>query len=297
MTIDPITWERLRAIFGNPETVLKVTQQQFDYNDEKLQQMGRTPYDQIDFADMWYYHHDLAYVELQAELFAHLFPVCLMDWHQTLLDNQACSHGDSEFHYGILHGGVLEKMLTHKQLLQVNEVFSDSMLYRLDQECGFKYDGMHTPAFGWMSRLNSLGMFLENLPRLWEAWWSVETPGHAVCILQYCSGLMYFDGENPLFDEWTCEQGGGGPYLWEHDSYLSDRGWSEANVSFIEEYVTTERVIQAVQYAAKKLEIETESETASQIASELDDRRELIESRVSDMPRLLAKKNSKGWFV
>ncbi|MCA9172516.1 MAG: hypothetical protein KDB23_32850, partial [Planctomycetales bacterium] len=144
----PITWERLRAIFGNPPIVKEVWERQFDYFDAELQQLGRTPYDQIEFGDLWYYHHDLAYVELQPELFAHLFPVCLMDWHCSLIANQTCAHGDSEFHKGVRQGDVFDEMLTTAQRMQVESVFRDSMLYRLDQERGFAFDGMHTPAFG-----------------------------------------------------------------------------------------------------------------------------------------------------
>lgn len=78
---------------------MNVTERQFDGNDEKLKELGRTGHADVNPGDLWYYHHDLAYVDLQPELFAHLFPVCLMDWHRTLLADESCSHGDSEFHY------------------------------------------------------------------------------------------------------------------------------------------------------------------------------------------------------
>lgn len=109
---DPITWKRLKAIFDNPKPVEHVWQHQFDYDDGKLKELALTKHEEIDFGDMWYYHHDLAYMELQPELFKYLFPVCLMDWHQSLSANESCSHGDSEFHHGIIHGNVLDKMLT-----------------------------------------------------------------------------------------------------------------------------------------------------------------------------------------
>lgn len=297
MNDDPITWQRLRAIFGHPKLVMNVTEHQFDYDDDKLQEMGRTPHEEIDFGDLWYYHHDLAYVELQPELFAHLFPVCLMDWHRTLLANQSCSHGDSEFHYGIIRGDIFAKMLTSKQREEVEAVFRDSMLYRLDQERGFQYDGMHTPAYGWMFRLNSLGLFSSELPALWQEWWSVGTPGRAVAALQYCSGLMYFDGENPLFERWTPDKGGGGPYLWGHDSLVHDRGWTGDNVDFIREFVTKERVTKVVQQAALALQGEPEGDMAFRIASELDDRLELVESRVSELPERFGDERAEEWTV
>jgi len=300
MNSDPISWTRLRAIFGNPKPVLDVTERQFDYCDEELQQLGRTPFDQIDFDDLWYYQHDLAYVDLQPELFAHLFPVCLMDWHRTLLArtllaNDSCNHGDSEFHYGIIRGGVLEKMLTREQRSEVNDVFHNSMLYRLDQERGFKCDDGRT-ASGWMPRLNSLGLFFEMLPRFWKAWWAIEKTGYAVCLLQYCSGLMYFDGENPLFREWS---GKGGPHLWGDDSFVFDRGWSEDNVHFLREFLTTERIVNSVRMAAERLEAEPEAERAAHVANDLDDhnRLDLIDSRVAELPDLLASNDMEDWSV
>jgi hypothetical protein len=294
---DPITWRRLRAIFGDPPLVQHVTQRQFDYFDEKLQELGRTRYDQIDMGDMWFYHHDLAYVDLQPDLFAHLFPVCLMDWHRTLLANEPCSHGDSEFHYGVLTGDVFANMLTRRQRSDVEAVFRDSLLYRIDQERGFAYDGMRTPAYGWMFRLNSLGLVSNELPALWQAWWNARTPGRAVALLQYCSGLMYFDGENPLFDAWTPDAGGGGPYLWENDSYVYDRGWPDENVAFLRAHVTSERVAQAVRDAAAALRHEPEGDLAARIAVELDERLELIASRVAELPSHLASLGTRGWQI
>lgn len=44
---------------------------------------------------------------------------------------------------------------------------------------------------------------------------------------------MYFDGENPVFDMWTKEQRGGGPYLWENDSHIHSTGWRKENVEFL----------------------------------------------------------------
>lgn len=297
MTTDPISWSRLRAIFGNPKPVISVIEQQFDYNDEKLQELGRTPFDQINFDDLWYYHHDLAYVDLQPELFAYLFPVCLMDWHQSLLANQACSHGDSEFHYGIIQGNVLSKMLTEDQLQAVCEVFHDSLLYRLDQERGFKYDGMRTPAYGWIGRLNSLGLFASTLPRVWEDWWKIDTPGRAVCLLQYCSSLMYFESENPLFPAWTRDKGGGAPCLWGTDSLVNDRGWTEENTRFVTDFLTRDRIHAAVLEAAARLERLPEQSLAERLANDCPQCMELVDLRLAELPQLLTTNSAMEWSV
>jgi hypothetical protein len=173
-----------------------------------------TSQEQIDFGDLWYYHHDLPYVKLQPDLFDYLFPVCLMDWHDSLMRNVSCCHGDSEFHYGVHKGNIFERMVTPERRDAIFEFFRDSFLERLDAERGFTYSGMGTPAYGWMERFNSVGLIMPRIDLLWEPWWSLETPGRAMAALQYCSGLMYFEGENPLFGLFTKEGGGVAP-TWE----------------------------------------------------------------------------------
>jgi hypothetical protein len=69
-----INWDRARTIFSFPEPPQDVWERQFDYCEEELSRIARTPWEQFDFDDLWYYHHDLAYVELQPDLFNYLFP-------------------------------------------------------------------------------------------------------------------------------------------------------------------------------------------------------------------------------
>jgi hypothetical protein len=123
-----ISWDRVREIFGHPEPPEEVWERQFDCHDDVLHRLARTPYSEIDFGDLWYYHHNLAHVELQPDLFRFLFPVCLMDWHHSLAQNNACSHGGSEFHYGVHRGRVLETMVTPAQRFAIYEFIRDSFL-------------------------------------------------------------------------------------------------------------------------------------------------------------------------
>jgi hypothetical protein len=292
-----ISWDRLRYIFRHPKPPREVWEKQFDYSDEVLQRLSKTPWEEIDFSDLWYYHHDLAYVELQADLFAYLFPVCLMDWHETLLRNQSCSHGDSEFHYGVYQGRVFEKMLTPQQRADVFEFFRDSFLIRLDRERGFLYRGSGTPAYGWIHRFNSLGRIMPRIDLLWDSWWSLATPGRAVAAIQYCSGLMYFEGENPLFGKWTPESGGGGPHLWENDTLIHDVGWMPENAQFLEKALNVQFVIDTIRKAVAMLANQPEHSRAMQVENDLADRIEIIESRVRELPSLLIATRLEGWTV
>ena len=292
-----ISWDRVGRIFGHPKPPAEVWERQFDYFDEVLHKLARTPWEKIDFAELWYYHHDLAYVELQPELFAYLFPVCLMDWHETLLQNVGCSHGDSEFHYGIHQGQVFERMLTSQQLVSVFEFFRDSFLVRLDRERGFVYRDSKTPAYGWMGRFNSLGGIIPQIDLLWDSWWSLDTPGRAVAAIQYCSGLMYFEGENPLFGNWTPESGGGGPCLWGNDTLIFDMSWLSENVTFLQKTLSAQFVADKLEEAVALLAGEPEHKQVKQVESDLDQYMEIIQSRVKELPSLLADPRLEGWTI
>lgn len=290
-----ITWDRVRAIFGSPEAPQTITERQFDGFDDDLARIARTPWERFQFSDLWYYHHDLAYSELQRDLFAYLFPVCLMDWQDTLLRNESCSHGDSEFHYGVRRGQVFEKMLTPTQRVQVFEFFRDGMLDRLDAERGFDCKGWHAPAHGWLYRMNSLGFVMPMAP-VWDAWADLSSPGAAVAWLEYASGLMYGDGENPIFGEWTREAGGGGPYLWEDDSHIYDTGWPPENIQVLRDRLTPRAVANLLRRAVVRLRGSAEEETATRLEADLPSRMERVGYRCDELPRLLSSTGFvKGW--
>ncbi len=266
-----ISWKRVRAIFDNPEPPERVWQRQFDYCDEKLEQLARTPYYEIDFSDLWYYHHDLAYMELQPDLFAYLFPVCLMDWHESLMQNMPCSHGDSEFHFGVRHGNVFEKMLTPEQRTAVAEFFRDSFLARLDVETHiFPQNVDEKSAFTWLWRFNSLAFILPTIDVVWNAWWSLETTGRAIAAIQYLSGLMYHR-----------------PWLREHDGHHFSYGWLEENVTFLERTLTVEFVHQQFAQAVARLKDHQQYELAQRAQLDLADWQERIEDRVGGLPAAL----------
>ncbi|MFO0960922.1 MAG: hypothetical protein U0800_26370 [Isosphaeraceae bacterium] len=277
-------WDRALAIFGNPSPPAVVWQRQFDDDDETLKRLARTPHEHIDFRDLWYYHHDLAYVELQPDLFDYLFPACLVDWLETLRNNQPCSHGDSDFHKGLFQGRVLETRMTPERREAVFAFFTDGLLERLDAERGFASNGSATPAYGWIGRLNSLGIIMPGIRRIWEPWWSVETPGRSVCTIQYASDLMYPEGENPLFPAWTREQGGGGPYIWQNDTMIYDAGWDESNLEFLRSILTVDSVTDLVLRAADRLEGEPEAAKARQVADDLGRCRDQLSTDASSCP-------------
>ncbi|MDG3007176.1 hypothetical protein [Paludisphaera mucosa] len=294
----PIGWDRARAICGDPRPPGAVTERQFDGYDHVLKRLARTPHERMDLGDLGYYYHDLAYVELQLDLLEYLLPACLMDWRDSLMKNRSAGDGGVELHFGLLRGDVLERLVAADRREAVYAFFRDAFLERLDAERGFVAAGMRTPAYGWMGRFNSVGLIMPRIDLLWEPWWSLETPGRAVAALQYCSGLMYFEGENPLFSRWTPERGEGGPYLTESDSLIHDVGWKPENVEFLSRTLTVEFVEVRVAQAVARLEGEPDGEKARRLLDDLPASRDLIASRAAELPLLLAKPaRLAGWSV
>jgi hypothetical protein len=284
----PISWDRVRAIFGNPLPPPAVWERQFDYCDKDLHRIARTPYEEFDFGDLWYYYLDLAYVELQPDLFAYLFPVCLMDWHDTLMKNESCSHGDSEFHKGIHGGDVFNKMVTPGQEAEIYGFFRDSFVSRLDIERGFGSPNPDSFAYPerWLFRFNSLGLIMPRIDLLWNAWWCCDTRGRALTVLKYCSELMYVDWENPLFTQY------GAPPLWGNDSEIYDCGWLDENIRFLSGILTVEYLHDRLRAAVSRLTGESEEALAQQVLLDWPKCRDLVSERSQELPVLLKQEHA-----
>ena len=281
-----------RAIFDDPPPPLEVWEQQFDGFNPELHQLAQTPWDKIADGDLWYYLHDLSYVELQADLFNYLFPVCLNFWYRSLLRNVGCAVGDAEFHYALFRGQILEKHVTDSQRGQIYTFFRDGFLDRIDEERGFIYRASETPAYGWMHRFNSLGLVTPLIEPIWNSWWSMESCGQAVSAIMYLSGLIYAQGENPIFKAWTKKRGGGGPYLWENDSQIFDIGWLPVNVDFFQRTLTTEYLGQKAREASRRLDGEPEAELANKIATDFEQYSENVAIRLLILFERLAARHA-----
>ncbi len=288
-----ISWDRACEIFGNPQPPKSVSERQFDYCDDDLKRLANTPYEQMDFSDLWYYYLDLAYVKLQPELFAYLFPGCLMDWHFSLMRNEGCSHGDAEFHFGIHQGHVFEKLLTTQQLAEVCEFFRDSFLERLDVEQELSPIPSECPSTAWIGRFNSLGLIIPRIEVIWNSWWSLETPGQAMAAIQYCSGLMYFDEDNPLFKAWD----GFVPRLWRSDSWIYGTGWSDNNCTFLKKSLTLDFVNEQVPKAVYRLSEGPDFQQAQLIEKDLPECQDLLKVRLNELPGLLSNPDAEDWTV
>lgn len=289
-----INAQRMIDVLGKAPKPIKVWEQQFDGFNAELAEMAQMDWDKIPEAYLWYYFHDLAYVELQPDLFRYVFPTCLKYWHETLMRNDSAERGDSEFHYAIMRSNFIDKMLTDKERERLNNFFQDSFLDRLESQQSFKHTGKlgetsSKDQHAWIWRFNTLGIVSPLIKPIWDSWWSLDHPGKAYCAVLYMSGLIYCNGENPLYGAYTREHGGGGAYLSEDDATIFDYAWREDNLSFLKGTLSVEYVFQKLEQAGQMFRSPDDVKIVTQTMSDAKERRDIIEIRIGDLITNLAK--------
>ena len=172
-------------------------------------------------------------------------------------------------------------MMTAPETRRTLDFFADALLDRMDLEAAL--DGDSRATCGWVGRFNTLGLFEHALPKVWREWWRADRPATAICVVQYASALVYFAGENPVYAPWTCDNGGGGPYLTEWDCSVFDHAWLPSNIAFLREILTVNNVIDRLDAATATLGDAPPAEMARTIACAARGRRDVIELRIADM--------------
>jgi hypothetical protein len=286
-----ITRQRIVDVLGPAPKPESVWEQQFDGFQHTLVKLARLPWDEVPQHDLWEYFLDLSYVELQPDLFRHLFPACLKYWYDTLLRNESAECGDSDFHYSLLQGNIADRMLSETERERLYAFFRDGFLDRVDKQRGFVYEPGGRSANAWISRFNSLGIVAPVVPSIWEEWWNMDHPGKAVSAVMYSSGLVYLKGENPIYGVSTSRVGGGGPYLTQNDSQIFDYGWRHDNVAHLAGVLSVDYVLKKLQQAARALAPCAEGEMAARVADDALMRKDVIEIRISDVVENLARAN------
>jgi hypothetical protein len=299
-----ITRDRMTGVLGEAPKPQTVWERQFDGNDGALAEMAQMDWDRVPDDYLWYYFLDLAYVDLQPDLFRSLFPACLKYWYDTLMRNEGASYGDGDFHYALLRGQILEKMLSESERQSLCDFFRDGFLDRIEVERGFIYEQSDDPmissgksANAWIFRFNTIGIVAPVIQQIWESWWALDHPGMAVCAVMYASGLVYWKGENPIYGVWTAEHGGGGPYLTEVDSSIFDRPWRDDNLAFLRKTLSVDYVVQKLDQAARTLSDCPEGTLARQVADDAHGRRDVIQVRIDGLLENLSRVQlaREGW--
>lgn len=267
---EPTLRERCRGIFGNEPPVRSVWEAEFDYADAELQALAAADWRQITDGQLSaYYVLNLVYNEpMQPELFRYLFPLCLACWRDALLTNGYGDHFEESFLRALRRPYLWREMMDAAQRQQVRHFLLETMLARIDNERGFN------APLTWLDTFNALGGVAPFIRVLWNQWWSLDTPGKAVCVLQYAAHFIYPVEVNPLWPEgwrqWLLPLGTKEP-------------WSENNLAFLTHQLTPEMILSATQKAAEMLRNEPEWPMAKRIAHDALVAQDIIAIQIEDL--------------
>ena len=131
--------EHCRHIFGDEPPVLCVWETEFDYADAELKALAAKEWQQISVWDLSaYYVLNLVYNEpMQIELFRYLFPLCLAQWHETVLAGGYGDHFEESLMKALCRPYLWQEMMNASQRQQVRQFLLDTALQRMDNERGF----------------------------------------------------------------------------------------------------------------------------------------------------------------
>jgi hypothetical protein len=182
---------------------------------------------------------------------------------------------------------VFDLHLDPKQSAAVSDFMRESILEEIDDQRGLAYRSSGARPYRWITALTTYGVLLPDIERLWNSWWSIETLGRAVAMVQYVSCLMYPANENPVFAPWTPDHGGGPICLWGLEGHLYSHRWQPSNVSFLKKTLVPDRVTKLLIKAAERLKNEPEYPTILGIQEDIPLCHETLKSRCAELPRIL----------
>ncbi len=252
--MDPPEWYKrplvaeIADIFGHPKPVEIVTEKQFDYGQDRLQVLARSPWHEMETRRDSFYLMDLAYCGLQQDLFDYAFPGFLIRWWEGLVAQASAAHGETDIYFAIWHGQVFNKMMPLERRTRVMEWMTRAFIDALDAWSGWttwQYSEGTNHHFLWT--FNSLGRTLPVTPSLWKQMSNVSTPGRAQFWILIGTGLAYPTNEVPWIPPWTPDGGGGGVYIEESDDQIYTAGYLSENVDFLRQELTLESLRQRIE--------------------------------------------------
>lgn len=283
-------------VLGQSSPPKRISQQPFDYDPGHYRRLchlnGTTP----SGIDLYQYALDMEYMPLQPDLLRYLLPICLKAWQEEIFATGSSDYtGFSERFWTALsprstsqNTFVLEEELNAKEYQSVMQFMYDSLLRRMDQETHLRFVGSQSSPYQWFHNLGSFCIVFPYLHSLWDEWWRMNTVGHAACVLQYISCLMYWDDENPVFAPWTPDKGGGPPELWESECFAYEYGWRQENVALLAEKLTIEYVAEKLEQATAINDSPQSKPISAKMLADWPQCHDLVASRIAELPKLVA---------
>ena len=129
-------------------------------------------------------------------------------------------------------------------------------------------------------------------------WWSLQSPGAAIAVVQYTSALIYRDDENSSsFAPWTPDKGGGPPVLVGVQWSAHAHRWLDVNLRFLRPKRSRSRPVQDVLRRAVAVlavlanqparRVQHEHAVAARVEAGLLSRTDTLQSRCAELPVFL----------
>jgi hypothetical protein len=287
--------DRLRRGLGSPKPPATISQQPFEGNPAHLNRLrDLAPDAMLDARDLSSYTEDVHYgsTEIQADLLRWVLPYRLRAWADDLRGRTSEYAGFVEHFYPALAHEKVSGSLTESERCAVAAFMREGLLEEIDEQQGLSYSGMGARPYRWIHAHRSYGALFPQIDDLWAEWWSMSSRGRAVAAIQYVSCLVYGDNENPVFEAWTGDAGGGPPCLWEYSGHMYSHRWLEPNVRFLAGFLKPSNVLDHVRRAVAVLSATPEASIAEQVLRDALDRTAVLASRCAEPPKILADKGA-----
>ena len=228
-------------------------------------------------------------MELQPELLRYLTPVLLKAWRRDLFEGSAAGYRGfvEQFWAALLKGSTLDKVFSQAERDAFVAYIRKGILDRLDGEEELRFSGMESSPYGWVRAFVCYGTLFSDIETLWNEWWQMSTPGHAVTAFQYVSVLMYENDKNPVFDAWTQDKGGGSPALWHCGAMMFGVGWKPENLAFFNATLNANYFEKKLRLALGQIKNPAAKKVASGIIDDFPGQRARLELRIEQLLDLL----------
>lgn len=241
--------------------------------------------------DLIEYIHDLLYSgEIQKDLFKFLLPKCLLAWREYLVDNNQSYGGYAEYLLSFLAKKELYSViLSDTEYTAIATFYAKSLLDRMSSESKLSHQGMDGTPYRWFYALSSYCVIFSDLESFWNEWWVMKKSGHAVCVLQYISCIMYAEEANPIFKPWTKEYGGGAPTLWEWEGHIYGAKWEPRNIEFLKSTLTKEYIYNHLKEANQFLDDEQNKRVGQKMLDDFNLQEKFLLHRINRLLEIVSK--------
>jgi hypothetical protein len=283
--------DRLRRELGGSRAPTTIIQEAFEGEDSHLRRLSRlAPGASPEPRDLYDYTEDLRYGTgaIQADLLRWVLPWGLQAWRDDLTGRSRAYGGFVEQFYPVLANERVLGSLSADQRGAVARFMREGLIVEIDNQQGLSYSGSEARPYRWIAALAGYGVLFPDIERLSGEWWSGDTRGRAVAVVQYGSCLIYDDDDNPVFAPWTHDGGGGPPCLWGQAGDLDDEPWLEENVRFLRGLLHPASVLERLGHAASALVGHIEGAIAGEVLNGAKSRPDVLASRCAELPCILA---------